>query len=106
MTFVSRLNRRNFFQLLGGGVPLAMGLAMRSRAGAAASKRAVRIAEFDASGNRTTVVEVEKIEKPLAEWAKQLTPEQLEITRHAGTEHPGSGKYASNHDDGLYHCIC
>jgi peptide-methionine (R)-S-oxide reductase len=104
MTLVSRLSRRSFFQFLGGGVPVAMGLAMRSRA-AAASKR-VRIAEFDASGNRTSVGEVEKVEKPLAEWAKQLTPDQLEITRHAGTEHPGTGKYASNHDDGLYHCIC
>ena len=28
------------------------------------------------------------------------------MTRKAGTERPGSGKYNSNHDDGLYRCIC
>ena len=28
------------------------------------------------------------------------------VTRQAGTEYPGTGKYANNHADGLYHCIC
>ena len=32
--------------------------------------------------------------------------EQFEVTRQAGTEVPGTGKYANNHADGLYHCIC
>ena len=45
--------------------------------------------------------------KPLTEWKKQLTPEQFQIAAwQAGTERAGSGKYAYNHEDGLYHCIC
>jgi peptide-methionine (R)-S-oxide reductase len=49
---------------------------------------------------------VEKVEKPEAEWKKQLSAQQFEIARQAGTERPGTGKYANNHADGLYSCIC
>jgi peptide-methionine (R)-S-oxide reductase len=66
----------------------------------------VRIAEFDANGNKTGVVEVDRIGKTDAEWKKQLDPEQFEVTRREGTERAGSGKYARNHADGLYRCIC
>jgi peptide-methionine (R)-S-oxide reductase len=66
----------------------------------------VRLVEFDPSGTRTGVVEVEKIDIPLAEWKKQLTAEQFEVTRRAGTERPFTGAYANNHADGLYYCIC
>ena len=41
----------------------------------------VKIVEFDASGVRTGVEEVEKIEKPDGEWRKQLTAEQYQIGR-------------------------
>jgi len=68
--------------------------------------KTVRIVEFSSAGVRTGVVQVEKIEKPAAEWRKQLTAEQFAVTRQAATEPPGTGKYANNHDDGLYHCIC
>ncbi|MGA2215225.1 MAG: peptide-methionine (R)-S-oxide reductase MsrB [Bryobacteraceae bacterium] len=98
-------HRRFFLKLLGAGVPAATLLKTASAFGTA-KKQLVKIVEFDASGVRTGVVEVEKIEKPLAEWKKQLDPEQFEVTRQAGTERPFSGKYASNHADGLYHCIC
>ena len=47
-------------------------------------------------------MDVEKVEKSEAEWRKQLTPEQFEIARQAGTERPGTGKYANNHADGMY----
>jgi hypothetical protein len=48
---------------------------------------------------------VEKVEKPEAEWKKQLSAQQFEIARQAGTERPGTGKYAHNHYDGLYSCF-
>jgi peptide-methionine (R)-S-oxide reductase len=98
-------HRRLFLKLLGASVPAATLLKTASAFGTGKTKL-VKIVEFDASGVRTGVVEVEKIEKPLAEWKKQLDPEQFEVTRQAGTERPGSGKYAYNHADGLYHCIC
>ena len=97
------LQRRRLLQLLGGSVPAAM---LLRTALAAEKKHLVRIVEFDAAGVRTGVVEVEKIVKPAAEWKKQLTPEQFEVTRQAGTERAFTGKYANNHADGLYTCIC
>ncbi len=58
------------------------------------------------AGKKLGVVEVDKIVKTDDEWRKQLSPEQFEVTRKAGTERAFSGKYAETHDDGLYHCIC
>ncbi len=101
----STLQRRLFLKLLSGSFPAAIVLNAPSIF-AAEKKRLVRIVEFDPSGTRTGVVEVEKIEKPAAEWKKQLTADQFEVTRKAGTERPFTGKYANNHADGLYHCIC
>jgi peptide-methionine (R)-S-oxide reductase len=95
------LERRLFLKLVGGAAALPAGIAL-----AAGTKHVVRIVEFDASGTRTGVMEVEKVEKPLAEWKKQLSAEQFEVARQAGTERPFTGKYAFNHEDGLYHCIC
>jgi peptide-methionine (R)-S-oxide reductase len=93
-----------FLKVLGVGIPAAAGF--KAPFASAAGTKTVRIVQFDAAGVRTGVVQVEKVEKPLAEWKKQLTPDQFAIARQAGTERPGSGRYASNHDDGLYHCVC
>ncbi len=68
--------------------------------------KTVKIATFDAQGHRTGVTQVEKIVKADAEWRKQLTPEQYEVTRRKGTERAFTGKYAKNHDDGIYDCVC
>ena len=45
-----------------------------------------------------------KVTKSDAEWRKQLTPEQYEVLRRAGTERAGSGEYAHTKDAGVYHC--
>jgi len=44
------------------------------------------------------------IEKTIEEWSKILTPEQLHITREAGTEMSFSGKYWNHHGVGIYKC--
>jgi peptide-methionine (R)-S-oxide reductase len=99
------LHRRVFLKLLAGSFPAAA-ILTAAPAFAADKKRLVRIVQFDPSGVRTGVSEVEKIEKPNSEWKKQLTAEQFEVTRQAGTERPFTGKYANNHGDGIYLCIC
>jgi peptide-methionine (R)-S-oxide reductase len=66
----------------------------------------VKVVEFSDSGQRKGVMEVEKVHKTDAEWQKQLTPEQFDVTRKAGTERAFSGKYWNNHEHGLYRCVC
>ena len=41
-----------------------------------------------------------------AEWRKQLTAEQFQVTRKKGTEAAYSGKYWDNHKAGIYKCVC
>jgi peptide-methionine (R)-S-oxide reductase len=48
----------------------------------------------------------EKIRKSDEEWQQQLTPEQFEITRKAGTERAFSGEYWDKKDPGTYRCVC
>jgi peptide-methionine (R)-S-oxide reductase len=44
------------------------------------------------------------VDKSDQEWREQLTPEQYEILRKAGTEPPFTGEYTYNHDTGEYRC--
>ena len=46
-----------------------------------------------------------KIEKTLAEWQSQLTPEQFAVCRQHGTERAFTGAYWDEHDDGIYRCV-
>jgi peptide-methionine (R)-S-oxide reductase len=48
----------------------------------------------------------EKIRKTDAEWQKQLTPEQFQVARKAGTEPAFTGKYWKTKDAGTYACAC
>lgn len=41
-----------------------------------------------------------------AEWRKQLTAEQYQVTRKKGTERAFSGAYWDNHQKGIYKCVC
>ena len=51
------------------------------------------------------------IDKTDAEWKNDLQSKgaeavAFEVTRHAATERPFTGKYADQFKDGTYHCIC
>jgi peptide-methionine (R)-S-oxide reductase len=45
-----------------------------------------------------------EVEKTDDEWKTELTPEQFQVMRRAGTERAFSGKYWDCHDDGIYRC--
>ena len=49
---------------------------------------------------------MKKIIKTESEWQAQLTPLQFEVTRHAATERPFTGKYADHNEAGIYTCVC
>jgi peptide-methionine (R)-S-oxide reductase len=95
------MGRRGFLSAAG----RFAGIALAAKAAYSATAT-VRIAEFAPDGRSLGVVTVPKIVKTDAEWRKQLTAEQYEVTRHQGTERAFTGKYAENHDVGLYRCIC
>jgi len=98
--FSNPMRRRSFLMGIGGAS--AYSLLAATNQGQPAK---VRIVDFDASGKKTGVEEVTKVVKSDEEWHKQLNAEQFNVTRREGTEAPGTGKYAYNHADGLYHCI-
>jgi peptide-methionine (R)-S-oxide reductase len=66
----------------------------------------VAIENFSPSGKSLGIVHVSKVVKTDAEWRMLLSAESYDITRRAGTERAGTGKYAYSHADGLYRCIC
>lgn len=49
---------------------------------------------------------MEKIVKTDAEWRRQLTPEQYEVTRGKGTERPFCGAFHDHKRSGIYACVC
>src|SRR5262245_43242829 len=48
----------------------------------------------------------ERIIKSDAEWQAQLTPEEFQVTRKAGTERAFTGRYWNTKVPGLYRCVC
>jgi len=47
-----------------------------------------------------------KVVKTDAQWRKLLRRDQYDVTRQKATEPPFSGKYATSHASGIFHCIC
>jgi peptide-methionine (R)-S-oxide reductase len=66
----------------------------------------VSIVQFTDAGKREGAQKMQKVVKTDAEWQKQLTPEQYQVTRRAGTETAFTGQYWNLHDKGIFRCIC
>jgi peptide-methionine (R)-S-oxide reductase len=49
---------------------------------------------------------VQRINKPDAEWRKELNDIQYKVARKHGTEPAFSGAYWDTHDAGTYQCVC
>jgi peptide-methionine (R)-S-oxide reductase len=104
----SELSRRSFVAqivtVMGAGVPAAKAFAQ----GVSGPKPSATIAieNFTAAGKSEGRSSVAKVVKSDADWHKQLSRDAYEVTRHADTERPFSGKGWNNHSDGLYRCIC
>jgi peptide-methionine (R)-S-oxide reductase len=45
-----------------------------------------------------------KVEKPDADWRKELDPDRYAVLREGATERPFSGALYHNHDGGTYNC--
>jgi peptide-methionine (R)-S-oxide reductase len=48
----------------------------------------------------------DKVTKTEEEWKKQLSPEQFNVARKAGTEPAFTGKYWDAKEKGTYNCVC
>jgi peptide-methionine (R)-S-oxide reductase len=55
---------------------------------------------------KQTENQAEKVQKPDAEWRKQLSPEEYQVTRKKGTEPAFTGKYWDTKKHGVFHCVC
>src|ERR1700685_2544550 len=66
----------------------------------------VTIVQFSDSGQGLGAVEIARVVKSDEEWRKELPSGVFEITRHADTEMPFTGKLLNEHETGIFRCIC
>ncbi len=66
----------------------------------------MQVKVFNGQGQLVGPVEIAKVVKTDAEWARQLTPEQYRIARGKGTERPFCGNLLDNKRQGVYSCVC
>ncbi len=66
----------------------------------------VTITKFADDSAPLGTVTIAKVIKPPAEWKKQLSPLQYDVTRRAATEWAFSGALYDQHAAGLYRCVC
>jgi len=55
---------------------------------------------------KTTDQVTPKITKTEEQWKQQLSPEQFQVARKAGTEPAFTGKYWDAKEKGTYNCVC
>lgn len=63
------------------------------------------IVKFADDGTKLGAVTLPKVRKSKAEWKKQLSPLQFDVTRRAATEWAYTGVLYDQHAAGLYRCI-
>jgi peptide-methionine (R)-S-oxide reductase len=83
-----------------------MSVLNRSEAEAPAASDTVEIVEFNDAGQKIGPKRVPKLVKTDAEWRAQLTAEQFDVTRKAGTERAFTGQYWDLHAKGIFRCVC
>jgi peptide-methionine (R)-S-oxide reductase len=49
---------------------------------------------------------IDKVIKTDAEWRAMLDDVEYDVTRHAATEAPFTGRYWDHHEFGIYTCVC
>jgi len=84
----------------------ALSVASASSSNDSNDKQPVTIIRFSDTGQNLGPAQVNKVHKTDAEWKRQLTPLQFEVTRQKGTEMAFTGQYHDLHEKGLYRCIC
>jgi len=100
---------RRAFLLSGSCLVLCAAAGLPLRPAHAAGPAMVAIENFSAAGKSLGVAQLAKVIKSDTQWQAQLKgaePLAFSVTRHADTEPAGTGRYAENHADGLYRCIC
>jgi peptide-methionine (R)-S-oxide reductase len=99
--------RRNFLTVaVSAATAASVSSLMSIQAKAAVKLEEVWIVTFSAAGVRTGRAKLPKIIKTDAQWQAQLPEESFDVTRHAGTERPFSGKLLNEHAASIFQCIC